>query len=185
MSPMSNNEADGLLQDAFGRLLTAAIADIKRHVATLRESETAFYGYAALPPDYLTEFQPCRLNATFNREADIDESRRDPYYRYSVDEWNNYIHDEFDATNTELRALLSKFEELGEKPESSGEKANFIASVNQTIFDALISLRNDGTFVGVSYIVIWIPDSDDEIVNRSVRELCAANVYSEYASEFS
>ncbi len=183
---MSNNEADGLLQDAFGRLLTAAIADIKRHVATLRDSETAFYGYAALPPDYLTEFQPCRLNATFNREADIDDEKRsDPYYRYSVDEWNNYIHDEFDATNAELRALLPRFEELDEKPESSGDKAKFIALVNQTILDALISLRNDGTFDGVSYIVIWIPDSDDEIINGSVRELCAANVYSEYASEFS
>jgi hypothetical protein len=94
--------------DDFARLRTAAVADIKHHVDSLRQSGVEFYGYAVLPPDYYRAFDPATLAVAFNRESDIDASNRGaPYYRYCVDEWQNFVHDGFDDVNRELKALLA------------------------------------------------------------------------------
>ncbi len=184
---MANNELDVFFRDGFGRLCAAVASDIKRHIATLRESGVDFYGYAAFPPDYYTAYDPTSLVVAFNCESDIDaENKNAPYsyYRYSVDEWQNYVHDGFDATNAELKALLSEFKRLTETQDSDDAPETFVASINQTILDALISLRKDGTFDGISYVVIWLSDSGDEIMNRSAKELNTADVYAAYATEF-
>jgi hypothetical protein len=94
--------------DDFPQLRMAIIDDIKRHVASLHQSGVDFYGYAVLPPDYYTAFDPTTIAVAFNCESDIDDSNRgQSYYRYSVDEWQNYVHDGFDAVNRELKALLT------------------------------------------------------------------------------
>src|SRR5262245_21916658 len=94
--------------DRFALLRTAIVVDIKRHVASLRLSGIEFYGYAALPPDYYTAFDPTTLAVAFNCESDVDTANRgSPYYRYSVDEWKHYVHDGFDAVNRELKSLLT------------------------------------------------------------------------------
>jgi len=165
----------------FAKLRSAIDADIKRHVATLRETGIELYGYAALPPDYYTQVDPTTISVAFNLESDIDDCNRgDPYYRFSVDEWQNYVHDGFDAVNIELKALLTANQTSDD--ESIDEK--FVGSVYQTVLDAMLALRNDGTFDGVMYLVVWLSDSADGILLRSAKLLNSAAVYSEFASEF-
>ena len=167
--------------DGFSQLRMAIIADIKRHVASLHQTGIDFYGYAVLPPDYYTAFDPTTIAVAFNCESDIDDSNRgQSYYRYSVDEWQNYVHDGFDAVNRELKALLT----ATKSSDDVSVDDSFLNSVYQAVLDAMQALRNDNTFDGVPYLVIWLSDSGDSILNRSAKLLNSPEVYAEFASEF-
>lgn len=166
--------------DGFARLRKAMVADIKRHVASLRQSGVEFYGYAVLPPDYYTAFDPTTLTVAYNCESDIDaKNRGSPYYRYSVDEWQNYVHEGFDSVNRELKALLAA---TGSASDSIDDA--FVNSVYQAVLDAMLTLRNENTFDGVSFLVVWLSDSGDSILNRSAKLLNSPDIHSEFASEF-
>ncbi len=172
-----SDQGHNLPLDAFARLRAATIDDIRRHVASLRQSGIEFYGYAVLPPDYYTAFDPTTLAVAFNCESDISPNNHDePYYRYSVDEWRNYVHEGFDNVNRELKVLL---------PATSPSIDDaFVNSVYQTILDAMLALRHESAFDGVPYLVVWLSDSSDNILNRSVNLLNSEGIYSEFASEF-
>ncbi len=137
--------------DGFARLRTAMVDDIKHHVASLRQSGVDFYGYAVLPPDYYTAFDPTTLAVAFNGESDIGANHRDShYYRYSVDEWRNYVYEGFDTGNRELKTLLAKTHSA---IDDSIDGA-FVESLYQAVLDAMLTLRNENTFDGVPYLVI-------------------------------
>lgn len=179
------NELVDSLQENFARLQAAVVTDVTRHLESLRDAGVDFYGYAVLPPDYFTAAEPATLVVAYNGESDIDEEKREEvYYRYSVDEWENYIHDGFETANAQLKTLLPHFEASMKIDDDGDTKMAFVAAVNQTILDALISLRKDGTLDGVPYVVIWLSDSGDEIMDQSAKALNSAEVYAEYASEF-
>ncbi len=167
--------------DVFAQLRAAMVADITRHVGSLRQSGIAFYGYAVLPPDYYTQFDPTTIAVAFNREPDVEPINRDQaYYRYSVDEWNNYVHDGFDAVNRELQMLL-----MASRPSLDDPIDNvFVESVYQAILDAMLTLRGEGVFDDHTFLVVWLSDSDNGIMNRSARMLNPRHVFAEFASEF-
>lgn len=167
--------------DGFSQLRMAIMADIKRHIASLHQTGVDFYGYAVLPPEYYTAFDPTTITVAFNCESDIDDSKRgQSYYRYSVDEWQNYVHDGFDASNQELKALLT----ATKSSDDDSIDDTFVSSVYQAVLDAMQVLRNDNTFEGVPYLVVWLSDSGDSILNRSAKLLNSTEVYAEFASEF-
>ncbi len=167
--------------DGFSRLRTAIVADIKRHVVSLRQSGVVFYGYAVLPPDYYTAFDPTTLAVAFNCESDIDPGNCGaPYYRYSVDEWKNYVHAGFDAVNRELKALLTTTRSASD--DSIDDV--FVDSVYEAVLNAMLKLRNGNTFDGVPYLIVWLPNSGASILNRSAKSLNAPEIYSEFAAEF-
>ncbi len=167
--------------DGFTRLRAVVVADIKRHVDSLRKSGKDFYGYAVLPPDYYTAFDPTTIVVAFNCESDIDaKNRSKPYYRYSVDEWRNYVQEGFDAVNHELKALLAA---TRSSVRDSIDDA-FVNSVYHAVLDALLTLRNENTFDGVPYLVVWLSDSGDRILNRSAKLLNSPDIHSEFAAEF-
>jgi hypothetical protein len=169
------------MPEAFADLHAAIVADIKRHVTELRQSGVEFYGYAALPPDYGTAFDPTTMAVAFNRESDIDASNRgQPYYRYSVDEWQNYVHDGFESVNGELKSLLADSRESVDDSIDDG----FVESIYQTVLDAMLALRADGTFNNVPYLIVWLTDSGDDILNRSAKLLNSSETYSDFATEF-
>ena len=176
--PHQNHEPP---QDGFARLQTAIVADIKRHVASLRQSSVEFYGYAVLPPDYYTAFDPTTLAVAFNCESDIDATNSDEtYYRYSVDEWQNYVHDGFDTVNRELKSLLKGARKSSEDLIDDA----YVDSAYQAVLEAMLTLRNENVFDDVPYLVVWISDSGDGIMNRSAKLLNSPDIYSEFASEF-
>jgi hypothetical protein len=175
-------------QDVFACLRTAIVSDIKRHVDSLHQSGIEFYGYAVLPPDYYTAADPTTLAIAFNSESDIDAyNDGEPYYRYSVDEWQNYVHDGFESSNAELKTLLLETAASSEAQRDASDNPiddAFVDSVYQAVLDAMLSLRDDRTFADVPYLVIWLSDSGDDIMNRSAKLLNAQDVYAEFASEF-
>lgn len=170
-------------------LVAAVISDIQRHVSKLRAAGESFYGYAALPGDYWTQPNPASLVVAFNRESDIAaENSDDAYYRYSVDEWQNYVHDGFDATNSVLKSQLATFKKLHKAVEDDDQSHRceiaFVEKSNRAILEALMALKKDGTFAKGTYLIIWFSDSDAKIMNQSAKLLNNASTYKKYASEF-
>ena len=52
-------------------------------------------------------------------------------------------------------------------------------------FTALIELRHDRVFgSNDNFVIIWIPDSDDEIIYQSAKALNSVSVYETFMSEF-
>lgn len=170
-----------LRPDDFTHLQAAIVADIARHVTSLRKSGVELDGYAVLPPNYYSDFDPTTLSVAFNCESDTDATQRgEPYYRYSVDEWNNYVHEGFDNVNRVLQSLLE-----GARPSGDDLIGHvFVDAVYQAILDAMLTLRKDHTFDGVPYLVVWVSDSGNCILNQSAKALNSPEIYAEFASEF-
>jgi hypothetical protein len=185
----SHDQLQAWLDSDAPELVAAIVADIQRHVCELRSSGNSFYGYAALPGDYGTQPSPASLVVAFNHESDLAaEHSNEPYYRYSVDEWQNYVHDGFDNANSALESQLSEFKKLHTRAEGSYQldeyEIAFIAKTNRAVLKALMKLKQNGTFTDGTYLIIWFSDSEDEIVNESARALNTDQIYEQYASEF-
>lgn len=150
---------------------------------------TLYYGYAVLPGDYCTQPNPASIVVAFNRESDVDqENANDVYYRYSVDEWQNYVHDGFDATNSRLQVSFDQFKKLHKSDSDSyqldDDEIAYVAKINNAILDALKKLKTNGTFDDNTYLIIWYSDADYEIMNESARTLNRLEIFEKYASEF-
>jgi len=185
----SHEQLKAWLESDCSELIAAIVADIQRHVSTLQSSGDSFYGYAALPGDYCTEPNSASLVVAFNRESDVaPEYSAMAYYRYSVDEWQNYVHDGFDDTNALLESHLAQFKELHTPIDDSFQldeyEIAFVAKTNRAILDSLLQLKRIGTFGNDTFLIIWFSDSDDEIMNDSAKALNSAEVYEKYAAEF-
>jgi hypothetical protein len=185
----ADEELKAWLESDASELVATIVADIQRHVGTLQSLGDSFYGYAVLPGDYCTQPNPASLVIAFNRESDIvPENSAEPYYRYSVDEWQNYVHDVFDDTNSKLQSQLAQFRELHTRADDSYQldeyEIAFVAKTNRAILDALLELKRNGTFGNNKYLIIWFSDSDYEIMDDSAKALNAAEVYEQFAAEF-
>jgi hypothetical protein len=90
------------------------------------------------------------------------------------------VHDGFNAVNRELKVLLT----ANKSSDDDSIDDTFVNSVYQAALDAMQALRKDGTFDAVPYLVIWLSDSGDSILNRSAKLLNSTEVYAEFASEF-
>jgi len=185
----SHDQLQSWLDSDAPELVAAIVADIERHVRELRSSGDSFYGYALLPGDYCTQPNPASLVVAFNRELDLAAGHsEEPYYRYSVDEWQNYVHDGFNDTNSALESQLQTFKQRHTRAEDSYQldeyEIAFVAKINRAILAALVALKQNGTFDDGTYLIIWFSDSDAEIMNQSAKVLNSAQIYEQYACEF-
>jgi hypothetical protein len=142
-----------------------------------------------LPGDYCTQPNPATLVVAYNRESDIaPENAKDVYYRYSVDEWQNYVHEGFEASNSRLQSLLEQFRSAHSRDSDSFQlddyEIAFVAKTNLAVLNAMLELKKNGTFDDDTYLIIWFSDADYEIMNESAKALNKADVYERYASEF-
>ena len=129
------------------------------------------------------------LVVAFNRESDIaPEKTDDAYYRYSVDEWQNYVHEGFEASNSGLQSSLERFRSAHSRDPDSFQldeyEVAFVAKTNRAILNAMLELKKNGTFDNNTYLIIWFSDSDYDIMNDSAKALNEPAVYEQYASEF-
>ncbi|BAY83810.1 hypothetical protein NIES267_33040 [Calothrix parasitica NIES-267] len=169
-------------------LVNTIKSEVGQHVSKIHAISVNFYGYAILPG---TSYSVDNLVAAFNRETDITpENTTDTYYRYSVDEWENYEHGEFINTNKLINSINSQFQQLHIKEDSNNflmdefEIAH-VTKLHNAILKALIELRYDGIFgSNDNFVIIWIPDSDDEIIYQSAKVLNSASVYETFMAEF-
>ena len=94
-----NNDLNTWLEKDEPKLVNTIIADIKNILKSIDFLKEEIYGFSILPGDYCTMPNPSSIGAVYNRETDIiEENKDDIYYRYSVNEWGNFIHEGFDHT---------------------------------------------------------------------------------------
>lgn len=61
----------------------------------------------------------------------------------------------------------------------------YIKKLHKVILIALTELRNDEIFgSNDNFVIIWIPDSDDEIIYQSAKVLNSDSIYNSFISEF-
>ena len=152
--------------------------DLQRHMSVLSNDNIDFYGYAILAEDYgtITYDDPPSIAIAYNCESDIAEGNEGSVcYRYSPDEWENYVHTGFAETNLALRTLhadfLRQFYTHSEDRLSNNNRATFFDSVHRTYLRSLKKTRANGTFSPDIFLVIWISDSSYAIINDSARIL--------------
>lgn len=193
---MTNANLQAWLDRDDVELINTIKLEIRQHLTKLKASGNNFYGYAILPGEsYLIQ----NIFPAFNRESDIksensDDSDDDIYYRYCVDEWENWEYDEFPKTNKLIDLLNSQFKELHPKkyPDKPSMEDFFlddfeVAHVDKlldAILTAMIELKHDGLFDSDKFLIIWFSDSDDDIINKSVKELNSTIVYENFRQEF-
>ncbi len=89
-----------------------------------------------------------------------------------------------------INSINSQFQQLHVKEDPNNfvmdefEIAH-VTKLHNAILKALIELRNDRIFgSNDNFVIIWIPDSDDEIIYQSAKVLNSAFVYETFMAEF-
>ncbi len=161
--------------------------DIRSHVEKI---PPGFYGYALLPWDMTTQPAPPTVAVGFNYEKDIStKNKGDDYYRYGVDEWATWEKSGFERTNQKLATLYEEFRATHKKdPELyrlSDAELTFRSRLYSIYLKALEHLRKEGVFEDDVYLVIWIPDSGQGIMDKSAKLLNIQEIYSRFFAQFS
>jgi hypothetical protein len=167
-------------------VIAAICQDVRDHIARL---EPGFYGYALVPWDMCTQLPPPTLSAVVNREEDIDpKNREDDYYRFGVDEWALWEHEGFDRSGRELANLYNGFNAGHQKDpddfEFDDEEIAFLTRFYSVHLEALLRLRNEGAFGADTFVVIWVSDSDANIMIKSAKLLNSPTTYRRFATQF-
>jgi hypothetical protein len=167
-------------------VIVAICQDVRNHIATI---EPGFYGYALVPWDMCTQLPPPTLSAVVNREEDIDlKNREDDYYRFGVDQWVLWEHNGFDRSARELAILYDSFNAGHEKNsddyEFDEEEIAFLTRFYSIHLEALLRLRREGAFGADTFVVIWVTDSDDDIMIKSAKLLNSPTTYARFVAQF-
>jgi hypothetical protein len=185
---MTSAELNAWLHRDDRELVDAIKAEIRNHVNRLHAEGTEFYGYAILPGD---TYSIQNLVAAFNAESDLAPERANQsYYRYSVDEWANYEQDQFTGSSRLIESRNAQFRQMHvkENPDDYVMDEFEVAHSDkllESILAAMTELRQEGLFGGEkSFAVIWIPDSEHPIMNKSAEALNSSEVYESFIEEF-
>ena len=148
---MTNAKLQTWLDGDDFELINTIKSEICEHLAKLEVAGDDFYGYAVLPGEFY-----CIQNIflVLNRESNIksENSEDNTYYRYCVDEWENWEYDKFLKSNKLIDLRNSQFKEL--HPKKYPDKTLIedfildkleIAHVDK-LLDAMIELKDDGVF---------------------------------------
>ena len=170
-------------------LITAVADSVRSHVDTLRSRGIDFYGYALLPGE---PYDIQSLVAVSNAEVDIKVPRTDSqynYYRYCVEEWAHWEHDGFAAANALLVETNEVFRAMHSKADGDFRLDEFELAHANALLDSIVqglqAARARGVFGGSEpFLVVWISDSNPEIMIQSARRLNPTQVAADFAREF-
>ena len=148
-----------------------------------------FYGYALLPGE------PYDINclvAVTNCEGEIKVPPNDDqyrYYRFSVDEWVHWDHDEFGAANALLADANKQFASLHTPTPGNFEMDEIEVAYSKGLLEAFVSGLNvakaTGTFGSKEpFLVVWVSDSEETIMTESVRRLNSPAIVNEFIAVF-
>ena len=162
---------------------------VREHVRGLHSRGIRFYGFALLPGEH---YDINNIVAAHNCESDIKVPGKHEdyrYYRYSVDEWEHYEPEGFEAVNQLLREANLRFASLHSKQEGDYVMDDFEIAHSNSLLEALLcgleAAKAEGVF-GTSepFLVMWISDSGNDIMMKSVRHLNSAGVARAFKKEF-
>ncbi|MBL8891318.1 MAG: DUF4303 domain-containing protein [Planctomycetaceae bacterium] len=161
-------------------LVSTVKDDVTRHLALLRKNRVDFYGYAIQTPTFTNVEQPI---AIYNREGDIEEDNKDSaYYRYSVDEWQNYENNALAKTTTLMSTLDEQFKQLARNPDDDGKIDKYYPKVYKLFAQALAELKAEGAFPEDTFLIVW--NEDEELLVKFAKQLNATKVAKVFAEEF-
>jgi hypothetical protein len=169
--------------------LVNAIAQVScDHISTLNFQEIDFYGYALLPGE---PYDINRLVAVFNCESDVKVSPEHDdyrYYKYCVDEWSHWQMDGFDTINKLLREANVEFSTMHttDRDNYQMDECEILYSnkLLEAITQGLEIAKENGVFGAKNpFLVVWISDSDHEIINKSVYRLNCESVARDFMEE--
>lgn len=163
--------------DDYKQLLKQAV---KNHYERIKEEYEDIYAYTLYTCDDATSIGP-----VCNRECDIEVEKDDEdyiYYRYGADEYEIWEH--YDLFH-EVSAVMDKAIELTEDDDDQYEET--VQRLFNEALEVMNELKEEGLFGKIDdnkYLAIWVSDSCDEIMEKSVKMLNTKKVYGEYASQF-
>ena len=163
--------------DDYKNLLKEAV---KKHYKMIKEEYDDIYAYALY-----TCYDATSIGPICNRECDIDVDKDDEdyiYYRYGVDEYK--IGEDYDLFH-EVSAVMDKAIEEVEEDDDVYEET--VERLFTEALEVMAELKEEGLFGNVDdsrYLAVWVSDSCNEIMDKSVKMLNTPKVYEEYASEF-
>lgn len=180
---------NSLLNEIQPALVAAVAADVKNHVARLDAAQREFYGYALLPGDF---YDIHRVVVVTNSESEIKVPISDDlylYYRFAVDEWTNWEHNEVTNVSSILAEANKRFQMQHSRKQGSYEMDESEVAFSDGMLEALTSdldaARIYGSFGDTEkFLVVWISDSAVPIASQSARRLNSATVAAEFAAEF-
>jgi hypothetical protein len=185
-----NTEAvNNFLAEIQPALIAAVTDGVRAHVAKLQPQEMKFYGYALLPGE---PYDISSLVVATNSEGDIKVPPTDDqyrYYRFSVDEWMHWDHNEFVAAKALLTDANKRFASMHTPTLGNYEMDEFEIAYSNGLLKALVSGLNIAKAAGVfggkaPFLVVWISDSDETIMTESVKHLNAPAIANEFMAEF-
>jgi hypothetical protein len=156
--------------DTFKKKLKEAI---RNHYQKVQELFDDLYGYTLYTDDSL-----CSIGPVYNRESDISVQETDemyPYYKYLAVEWAHFEdYDMFSKVNSLLQEIMDC-----DHPEWQ-EKREEILEVCLSVLGELDEAGLFGAKESGRFIAICIADSDDSIMERSVKELNNSGIVNAY-----
>lgn len=170
--------------------LVAAVTDgIRNHVAKLRSQGKEFYGYALLPGE---PYDIHSLVAVTNNEDDIKVPTTDDqyhYYRFSVDEWEEWHQNEFASVKALLTGANKRFALMHPAAPSNCIMDKFEVAYSNGLLGAIVDGINATKTSGVfgdnaPFLVVWISDSDEAVIIESVKHLNSPAIANEFMMEF-
>lgn len=170
-------------------LVTAVAQGVRDHVVSLKARGITFYGYALHPGE---PYHVASIVGVTNRVADIKVPRGDsqyPYYRFCIDEWENWDHDQFGAANVLLKQANERFASMHTKEDPSDFSMDEFQLTHtrgllKAIVDGLAKAKKEGAFGRQEpFLIVWIDDSAKTMFT-SVRRLNSKEVYQTFKKVF-
>jgi hypothetical protein len=167
------------MKAALDRLKEELKIAISEHFRRLiaEHPQELFYGYSLYTCDDVPSIGPVA-----NRKSALQVDSADPmynYYRYGPQEWSDWNdYGIFEQANQIITSIHeNKFSSFAKK------RQRILAQA----FQALFELEATGLFGqkdSSRYIVLWLSDSNDPIINESAKLLNDSEVYKAFASEY-
>jgi hypothetical protein len=166
---------------------------IRQHYKELaaRYPGEKFYGYSLYTSDDVEHLCPVVNSiSSLGKDKNLET-------KYFPDEWNYW--DNFGIFDTVQEIIESCHAAVDEEDEDSGydyEVMDFELSENaiklrksilQIAVESLYELKVEGVFgeeTDKTYLVVWISDSDDEVMDYSVKKLNSDKMYQEFKKVF-
>ncbi len=186
---METEAVASLLMEVQPALTSAVSTGAREHVARLQAQGIEFYGYALLPGE---PFNIGNLVAVTNSEADIQVPPGDEEYfeyRFAVDEWAHWWHDELSAANALLAEANERFASLHTRNPDGFEMDEVEVAYSEGLLEAVVSglyaAKTSGTFGDKEpFLVVWMSDSDAAIITESVSRLNLPAIADEFIAAF-
>jgi hypothetical protein len=151
---------------------------VRSHFAALARTlgDDRCCGYSLYTSDDLPGVGPVA-----NRSSALEEKADDEdysYFRFSPDEWSEW---EDRDLFREVNALIRGYAERDDYIDLVAPK------LLATCSDVLAELKAEGLFAAGArdlFLIVWVSDSSDQIVESSARRLNDAKTYQAFAEEF-